>query len=77
MLDKLQTVPIRWTTSSHNPAALQFTSGTGYNVVAGDEIKVVRGRYWNMMGTVHTVDLANHTLTFRGGYSNVCFQLYV
>ncbi|KAG1832353.1 hypothetical protein DFJ58DRAFT_848018 [Suillus subalutaceus] len=69
--DNCQTVPIRWTTSSRNPAALQLTSASGYDVVAGDLIKVVRGRHWNMTGTVLTVDLTSHTLTFRSGYSNI------
>ncbi|KAG2049756.1 hypothetical protein BDR06DRAFT_1011843 [Suillus hirtellus] len=70
-MDNCQTVPIQWITSSHNPSTLQFTSASGYNVVAGDLIKVVRGRYWNMTGTVVIVDLTEHTLTFCGSDSNI------
>jgi hypothetical protein len=43
----------------------------GYDVAAGDVIKVVRGAAWNLSGIVLNVNLTNKTLTFQGPYAKV------
>ncbi|KAG2065543.1 hypothetical protein BDR04DRAFT_1121810 [Suillus decipiens] len=62
MIDNCQMVLIWWITSSHNPAALQFTSASGYNVVARDLIKVV----WESSYSNITVPI-NHAARLNEG----------
>ncbi|KAG2115328.1 uncharacterized protein F5147DRAFT_649698 [Suillus discolor] len=62
---KIITVPIRETAFTPNPAALQHTHERGYNVVAGDNVQVVRGDQLHVSGTVLRVDLTNKMLTFK------------
>jgi ribosomal protein L24 len=65
------TMPVPWTSVSPNPAALRFMLARGYNVAAGDVIKVVRGAAWNLSGIILNVNLTNKTLTFQGPYAKV------
>ncbi|KAG2108738.1 uncharacterized protein F5147DRAFT_652726 [Suillus discolor] len=45
-------VPIRETAFNPNPTALRYTNERGYDVVAGDTVRVVRGERLHLSGTV-------------------------
>ncbi|KAG2103032.1 hypothetical protein BD769DRAFT_1676478 [Suillus cothurnatus] len=68
-------VSVPWTSVSPNPAALRFMPAHGYDVVAGDVIKVVRGAAWNLLGIVLNVNLTNKTLTFQGPYAKITIPI--
>jgi ribosomal protein L24 len=78
-------VPIRETAFNPNPTALRYTNERGYDVVAGDTVRVVRGERLHLSGTVLHVNLEQKTLTIQvTPYTKVClhkfylihFQLY-
>lgn len=58
-------VPIRMTAFNPNPTALRHTHERGYDVVAGDIVRVVRGNSLSASGTVLRVNLDDKTLTFK------------
>ncbi|KAG1734424.1 uncharacterized protein EDB91DRAFT_1084081 [Suillus paluster] len=58
-------VPIRETAFNPNPTALRYTKERGYDVVAGDTVRVVRGERLHLSGTVLHVDLDKKMLTFQ------------
>ncbi|KAG1874139.1 hypothetical protein C8R48DRAFT_669745 [Suillus tomentosus] len=69
------TVPVPWTSVSPNLAALRFTPARGYDVAAGDVIRVIRGAAWNLSGIVLDVDLSHKTLTFQGPYAKITIPI--
>ncbi|KAG1843215.1 hypothetical protein C8R48DRAFT_678776 [Suillus tomentosus] len=62
---RMLTVPIRETAFNPNPTALQYTNERGYDVVAGDTVRVVRGERLHLSGTVLHMNLDRKTLTFQ------------
>ncbi|KAH7905472.1 hypothetical protein BJ138DRAFT_1118437 [Hygrophoropsis aurantiaca] len=59
------TVPIMWTTYSPSPHVVRFSKERGYDLKAGDQIRVVRGELYGTPGEVTIVDIVAKTLTFK------------
>ncbi|KAG2137104.1 uncharacterized protein EDB93DRAFT_1253720 [Suillus bovinus] len=58
-------VPMRQTAFNPNPTALQYTNERGYDVVAGDTVRVIRGEQLHLSGTVRHMNLETKMLTFQ------------
>jgi ribosomal protein L24 len=59
------TVPVKETAFNICPTAIRYTRERGYDVVAGDTVRVVRGERLDALGPVLHVNLEDQTLTLK------------